>query len=130
MSTIFEVASRKAIRFDSSKGKLSVEDLWNLPLTHDTRANLDNMAQGIRKDLRESEEKSFVKMNTKDKVLALKFEIIKHIIAIRVEEQIQAAQAKTNKAKKTKLLAVLASKQDDNLHQMSEAQITAMINEL
>ena len=30
---IFEQAARQAFRFESPKGFLTVEDLWNLPLT-------------------------------------------------------------------------------------------------
>ena len=45
---IFEQATRQAFRFESPKGFLTVEDLWNLPLTNNTgRANLDGINAGI-----------------------------------------------------------------------------------
>lgn len=31
--SIFEQASRQKLRFETSAGKLSIEDLWDLPLT-------------------------------------------------------------------------------------------------
>jgi hypothetical protein len=131
MSDLFEVASRKALRFNSPKGKLSVEDLWQLPLTSAVqKANLDDLAKGISAKINASEVTSFVNKNTVDKVLALQLEILKRVISVKIEEKALKEQAAINASKKKKLLSILSTKQDDNLHKMSEAQIVQMINEL
>jgi len=54
---MFAFATKKKIRFETSKGLLSVEDLWDLPLTSDNgRPNLDDIAKGIYKAMKEGEE--------------------------------------------------------------------------
>ena len=79
---LFEIASRKAYRFASLKGELTVEQLWQLPLTSRGGTDLDTLAKGIFKDLKATEEESFVSVNTNPRRgdLENKLEIIKHII--------------------------------------------------
>ena len=44
---IFEQASRAKLRFDSVKGQLVTEQLWDLPLQSKTNFDLDTVAKGI-----------------------------------------------------------------------------------
>ena len=54
MEQMFEKASRAKIRFETSKGSLTVEDLWDLPLTSNTgKADLDDIARGLHSQLKE-----------------------------------------------------------------------------
>ena len=51
MSEIFMKATQKKLRFDSTQGLLTVEDLWDLPLTGtNKKANLDDIAIGLDSD--------------------------------------------------------------------------------
>jgi hypothetical protein len=54
---IFEKASREKLRFSTSQGQFSVEDLWNLPLTSPSgrSVNLYDIANGLNKELKESQ---------------------------------------------------------------------------
>lgn len=53
MTDIFEIASRRKYRFPSAIGELTVEQLWDLPLTDPKRgATLDNVAKADRADKR------------------------------------------------------------------------------
>ena len=62
---MFEQASRLKLRFTTARGSLSVEDLWDLPLTSTTgKPNLDDIAKSLNRELRAtSEETSFVEPN-------------------------------------------------------------------
>lgn len=130
---IFELASREAYRFDSVKGALTVEDLWLLPLTttRNNAASLDNIAKEINKQLKSSEEESFVTQRTsKDVTLASKLELVKHIIAVKMQEA-EAVRSQAAKAdEKVKLLAILAKKQEQSLENLTEEEILNKLNNL
>lgn len=130
---IFELASREAYRFDSVKGALTVEDLWLLPLTttRNNAASLDNIAKEINKQLKSSEEESFVTQRTsKDVTLASKLELVKHIIAVKMQEA-EAVRSQAAKAEeKAKLLAILAKKQEESLENLTEEEILNKLNNL
>jgi hypothetical protein len=132
---IFEQASRNKLRFDTNKGTISVEDLWDLPLTSETnRANLDDIARNLFNDLRDAEEVSFVRHSSKKTAtqnsLKLKFEIVKHIIDTRLAE-IEAAKNAADRAnRKRQLTELLHSKQQADLQSKSTEEIQKMIDAL
>jgi len=113
---MFEKASRFKLRFDTTQGQLDVEDLWDLPLTSGNRANLDDIARGLSKQVKEAETESFIVKPAKaNEITLLKFDIIKHVIEIRLAENEAAATARANKERKQKILAIIANKQDEQL---------------
>lgn len=129
---MFEKASRLKIRFDTPQGSLLVEDLWDLPLSNSrNRANLDDIAKGLFKQLKESETASFVvKAPKKDEALQLKFDIIKHIIDIRLAEAEAAEMLRANKEKKQKLLALIDEKENAILTDKSLDELKEMAKNL
>jgi len=73
---MFEKASRSKLRFMSTKGLLTVEDLWDIPLTSKNGVSLDDIAKSLHKQIKESEETSFVEEVSKKNTelsLALKW---------------------------------------------------------
>jgi hypothetical protein len=131
--SIFEQASRAQVRFTTPKGSLTVEDLWDLPLTttRDGAASLDNIAKALSKQIREADTESFVTPATKaDEVLKLKLEIVKHVIAVRLEENAVELAKKTKAATKQKLLEVLDRKKNAQLENLSVEEIEATIASL
>ena len=97
---MFEKASRMKLRFNTQRGVLSVEDLWDLPLIQ-----LDNIAIALNKKLQESKTESFIKTRTKDTTeLELKFNIAKHIIDVKLQEQEDRLLESEKKAKRQKIL--------------------------
>lgn len=130
MNNIFEQASRLKLRFYSPKGLLSVEDLWDLPLTG-SGANLDNVARGLHRQLKNDDDVSFVlKERKSDETIQLKFDLVKHIIDVRLTENAAAAAVQANKERKQKLLAILEQKEDQSLQTLSADELRKMINEL
>lgn len=112
---MFEKASRKQYRFASPKGSLTVEDLWVIPLTSRTgHANLDDIAKALFKELKENETESFVIKSTKtDDTIKDKFDIVKHIIDIRLAEAEVAKLVKENKERKQLILAEISKRKND-----------------
>lgn len=130
--SIFEEAARNKVRFQTSKGHLAAEDLFDLPLTSTTgKINLDDMARHLYKELKESEEISFVAdKKTSDKVTRLKFDIVKRVIEIRKEEAEVARKAKERRDQKQRLMQLLEQKQDESLQNKSLDELKKMLEEL
>ena len=129
---MFEKASRLQLRFDTPKGVLSVEDLWQLPLTSNTgKANLDDIARELDSKIKNTSTVSFVNKPAKaDETVQLGFDIVKRVIDVRLEERDAAATAEANKQKKQKLLAILEAKENEGLSQLSMEDLRAQINAL
>lgn len=129
MSTnLFEQAVRQKLRFESSAGLLSVEDLWSLPLESANKPNLDAIAVELNRQLKGTDE-SFVSTGKKNKVLDLKFEIVKYIIEVRVAENNAILEESARLAKRTKLAELIARKQDQSLENMSLEELIKLQEE-
>lgn len=128
---MFEKAVRNKIRFDTPQGRIGVEELWDLPLTSRTeKANLDDIARGLYRQSRSGDDVSFVTAAQKpDEILALKFDIVKHVIAVRLAENEKALKSREAAERKQKLLGLIADKENeaianlplDELRKMAEA---------
>jgi hypothetical protein len=130
---IFEQASRMKLRFPSSVGDLTTENLWELQLTaRGSQPDLDKVARAVHSQLRTLQEGSFVNLNPDPRVaeLELKLEIAKHVIASKLADAEAAQKALELTDRKRRLLAALASKQDAELLSMSREEIEAEIAKL
>lgn len=127
---MFEKAARQKLRFETSKGLLTIEDLWDLPLSGNG-VNLDRIAIGLSKQLKEETTESFVvKAKRTSEVLQLKFDIVKHIIDVRLAEAEEAKAKAETKDKKDRLLTLIAKKQDEQLEGKSLDELKAMVETL
>ena len=129
---MFEQASRAKLRFPSIKGALTVEDLWDLPLTSNTgKANLDDVARSLGERLESTVTKSYVtKTEASDDNTKLAFNIVLRVIEVRLAENEAALKAKGNREKKQQLLEILERKQNAQLETLSAEEIRAMIEAL
>jgi hypothetical protein len=128
---MFEKASREKFRFETNKGNLTVEDLWDLPLTSRSGPSLDNIAQSLHKKMKDNEEVSFVVKSTKPKnSYEDKFNVVKHIIDIRLAEHDAALTAKANKDRKNRILELIAKKKDEADMGKSIEELTALAESL
>ena len=131
---IFEIASKKKFRFDTNKGQLTVEDLWDLPLTASNgRPNLDDIAKDLYKKMKEDSELTFVKpasqSNKEFNIAKAKFDIVKHIIDVKLAEAEATKKAKETKARNQRILELIAQKKDEALASKSEEELLAMLTE-
>lgn len=127
--SIFEKAVRQKLRFVSSAGQLTVEDLWDLPLTSTSKANLDDIAKGLYRQLKTSgDEVSFVNTAQKtDETIQLKFDIVKHVIDTRVAENALAATERERKEKRQLLMGLIERKQAEELLSASKDDLQKML---
>ena len=130
---MFERASRDQIRFSTPNCNLTVEDLWRLPLTstNPNQANLDDIAKELYAAIKEGDTVSFVNKPAKaDDELRLKFNIVKHIIDVRLEERKAEADAAVNRQKKQQILRLIADKENDALASQSLEELRKMAESL
>jgi hypothetical protein len=136
-SNLFEAATRLKLRFESSRGVLSTEDLWDLPLTSQRAglSSLDAIAVHLHRQVQSSttDPVSFVNpaATTKESSeLALKLEIVKHILTIRLSERERAREAAERVEKKQRILEIIARKEDHQLEEMPVDELRALAESL
>jgi hypothetical protein len=126
---MFEKATRQKLRFESTKGLVSVEDLWDLPLDSATgKANLNDVARAVYRDLKAEDQISFVAVQQQtDEVTQLKMDIVKHIIQVKLAEADAAKQLRDAKEKKQKIMEIMSRKQDAVLESASLEDLEKML---
>ena len=129
---IFEQATRLKIRFDTSKGQIGVEDLWDLPLISlSGKTNLDDNAPKLNAELRTEYRTSFVLPEApKNDCLRLMFDVVLHILNTKVAEQKASQEAAAIREKKQKIMAIIEQKQDESLSAASLEDLQAMLASL
>lgn len=126
-TNLFETAARMKLRFDSKVGQITVEDLFELPLTHATRNNLNDIAVALHAQLKDAEV-SFVSVtpNTKNALAQLKLDIVKHVIAVRQAEISAAVESKQKAEKRQQLDELIARKQQGEMEGKSLDELIAL----
>lgn len=125
-ANLFEVASRRKLRFDSKHGKITVEELWDLSLE-----SIDSIAVALNNKIKTTETVSFVSnvssVNTEDK---LKFDIVIHIINTRKAES-DALRDRQLKAERARTIrAELSRRKEDAIKTKSDEDLQKELDEL
>lgn len=134
MEELFIRASRIKLRFNTAIGLVSVEDLWDLPLSSRNDLNLDNIARDLHKQVKESDsDVSFVnatKVSNEVKRTQMCFDIVKYIIEAKLAEREAAEARELNKAKKSRILEIIAKKQDSDLEGKTVEELNELVDAL
>ncbi len=126
VNDLFVVASRKKYRFDSTKGKLTVEDLWSLSLT-----DLNGVAVAIDDKIQALGRKSFIaKTSASSTDAENQLEIVKTVIATKQTEAETAKTRLEKESQRTFLKSLLEKKKMEQLEGLSTAEIEAQIAQL
>lgn len=126
MQNIFEAATRKKLRFPTTRGAVSIEDLWDLSLEE-----LNGVAKKLNKELKDSAEESFIGKKTNANVqLQLHFDVTLSIINTRLAEEEKKKNAIERKIKRDKILSLIADKQDSALARKSIASLETELDKL
>lgn len=119
----FKQASKEKLRFNTSKGLLTVEQLWDLSIT-----DLDTLAVSLEEEHKHSGKKSFVvKRSVKDKVAKLRFEIALEILQSKVEEQEELTNAAEIKEHNAKIMRLIQDKKEGELAGKSVEELEKML---
>lgn len=124
-TNIFELATRQKYRFPY-KGNISVEDMWDLPVTA-----LDSIFKVLNAKAKQAQEESLLESKTKeDEETAIKIQIVRHIVGVKQAEAAAREKAKENKEMRQRLLEIKAAREDKRLEGLSDADLDKMIAEL
>jgi len=129
---IFEFATRNKLLFTSVRGQLTTEQLWDVPLRSRDGFDLDEIAKAADRALKNASEESFVeqKKSPEKNRREIALEVVKHIISVKLSDEAAAKKRAENKAKKDRMLQILAEKQDGALSAMSEEELRKSIAEM
>lgn len=126
MENIFEQASRKKLRYQTTRGMITTEDLWDLSLE-----DLDKVAKAINKQVKDSAEESFIKKRTvADKKAVLQLEVVKSVINTKLlEAEVREKKAEI-KVKRDKMLELIAQKEESAMQKKSLTSLQAELDKL
>ena len=121
--SIFERASRNQIRFQTNKGQLCTEDLWQLSLE-----DLNSIAVKLNRNLRESSEESFIEeKSSENTTLQLTFDVVKHIIDYKLAMNERSQKAAETRQRNERLQELILQKKDAELADKSIEELEAMM---
>lgn len=128
-SILFEMASQFKFRYPY-KGMITTEDLWDL-----APSQLDTVYKALNKELNVTQEDGLIITKSADEgvkatELRNKLEIVKYIFNSKQQAAELNRIAAENAAKKQYIMEILAQKKDDALRNMSEEELTQMLNNL
>jgi len=129
---IFEFATKNKLRFASSRGLLTVEQLWDVPLRSGDDFNLNAVAKVASKAWKDLTEESFVEtVKTPEHTRReAALELVKYVIEAKLGEETAAKKRADNKVEREKLLQILAEKQEGKLSALSEKELQRRITAL
>jgi hypothetical protein len=128
-TNIFEYATRNKLRFQSTRGEISTEQLWDVPLRSKDDFNLNTIAKAANKALKDATEESFVETTRTALHVRLEtaLEVVKYVIEYRLDEENAAKKRAENKKQEEQLLEILAEKQVGKLSALSESELKKRI---
>lgn len=120
---LFEMATRSKLRFPSTKGELSVEDLWDL-----SDKDLDVVYKNLKDQEVKSSEESLLDDANVDPKLTVAIGIVRYIFTTKRKEKLAEKERINKKQTQKKYIDALSKKQDEAIEKMSEAELRAMID--
>lgn len=127
---IIEKSVQEGYTFNTTKGLITTQDLYGLPLTS-TRANiitLNSVAISLNREIKEATEESFVDdVSPANKLLESKLEVVKHVIKFKKDKTKAAQDASQKKAALQELLELKDRKLQEQKSEMSMEDIDKQI---
>lgn len=124
-NALFITASRKKLRIPAGRGEVTVEDLWDLHLN-----SLDQIAIALDEATSKGKKSFIGKRDTEATLLDLKFEIVKFVIATKMEEADKRTTKAAKAAERETLKAMLENKRMEALAALTPEEIAKRMEAL
>lgn len=123
---MYKDASKQKLRFSTSKGSLSVEQLWDLSIT-----DLDTLVVSLDDAYKNSKGKSFlVQRTTKDIGLKLQFDVALDVLLSKQEDAKALRDVSETKEHNQKILKFISEKKDGVLASKSVKELEALLKKV
>ena len=122
---LFEMATRSKWRFPSTKGELSVEDLWDL-----SDKDLDVVYKNLKDQEVKSSEESLLDDANVDPKLTAAIGIVKYIFTTKRNERLEAKELIDKKRNQQLYIDALSRRKLKDIDNMSVEELEAKIAEL
>lgn len=127
--SIYKQAAQQKLRFDTTRGSLSAEQLFDLPLTVLATA-IRNLRGIMKKEVQVEDDLSFldqpVKANTANQ---LRFEILKDVYLTKKAEVAAVIANRERKERNQRIMELIKNKQDKELENKSIEELKAMLDD-
>lgn len=126
------IALSTGMRFPSSRGSITTEDLFSMPLTAQNGFSLDAVAKSVNGALKALGEESFVDQGDAAQRIGLTemLDVVKLVIDFRQEQNATALAKREKRARRAKLLEALESRENTDLAAMSKEDILKQLEDL
>lgn len=124
---MYKKASKMKLRFTTSRGELTVEQLWSLSLT--SLIELIKASNDKLEEFKASDNLSFLSDTVKpvDEKEQLRFDILKDIFVTKKTEAEQAVVAREKKERNQKIQALIAEKEEDGLRSLTKEELQKLL---
>ena len=124
--SIFKEAAKLKLRF-KAKGNMSVEDLFDLPLTSKDGVSLNDIAKEIYKNIKEDSGVDFVgEVVETDRIEELKLQIVKEIIKDKKDDIKRKEESEVKKSHNANIDKLIAAKEAEALSNLSIEDLKAL----
>ena len=124
--SIFKEAAKLKLRF-KAKGNMSVEDLFDLPLTSKDGVSLNDIAKEIYKNIKEDSGIDFVgEVIETDRIEELKLQIVKEIIKDKKDDIKRKEESEVKKSHNANIDKLIAAKEAEALSNLSIEDLKAL----
>ncbi len=131
---LYKYANQNRLRFPTTVGNLTVEQLFQLPLRSEVGAvDLNTVAKTINAELKDKNEDDFVGTDTltpaKERLIVA-LDIVKDVIKTKQDENKAAREQSDRLAQKRKILDLISTKKDEKLSSQSIEDLEKQLAEL
>lgn len=121
---MFDKATRAKLRFTTQSGLIGVEQLWDLSLN-----KLNDIAKDLNRQIKQAGEvEDFIsETSAVDGRLQLSFDVVKHIIAVKLAERDETLNAASKREHNQAILELIKKKQQEDLAGKSVEELQALL---
>lgn len=129
----YKIAAQTRLRFQTIRGELTVEHLFDLPLKSDSSFDLDTLARGVNNELKTLTEESFVETPSADprkSQLEVALAILKDVIKTKQDKAADEKNRRQRIVERKKILDAIGNKKDQALSTASLEELEKKLAEL